>query len=292
MGKEVLEMRTWEHVVANGVATLKVPTDRKYAAHLIEVIHNGVAMSLADMKTHIEWIEVIAEGYRESGMGTHKIMDISGEKYIETQLENRDYPQTAGILPLIHSDNYWDNPGIEDALGLGTADIENLFIKIKLSGTVVNPALSGVHLAYDHDNEPIGQVRRLLELNIPGLQAGRNDIEDVYLDGLESGIQALHLYTDLVTEVEITERNRKIYDMTDTFIPYLNDLASFRTAGRVPVAGVTHLDFAGNRFENVKNTQLWKNVRTDVYLSGAVALLDYVVETIFSPMNAGKVLKA
>ncbi|WP_135077682.1 hypothetical protein [Terasakiella sp. SH-1] len=293
MSKYVLTGDDWEHVTPGGNATLMCDTDVKYALHMNTLTIDGVPATIAQMRTHIEEVEFKIKGDSSSRMGTHTIIECTGSEYIDCILKYTDFPleDDNGIFPIIHALPYMDQVSdgkevinAEDGAGLGTSDLSKVTIKLKLKAGAFVYTLETRHAVYSGGNQPVGEIIRVLGGELQFTTSGVHNLKEDYLDGMQRGLKALHIASTDIDRFKIRTNRTDIFEMEKAHLPYLADIASYRTSGRVPQAGYTHIDFAGNRPQDIVDTSKWWN--TDTNVEGAVSgTVRYVCETLYNPMD-------
>ena len=84
---------------------------------------------------------------------------------------------------------------------------------------------------------------------------------DLPIVGDELGLKALHFTTPNISAVEIKADKRVLYDTTIDVAKVQQDIAAYKTGGRVWQAGMYHLDIAGNRFSEIMEMTGFRDFR-------------------------------
>lgn len=266
--------------VATGArSTVNLPADRALHSGFLVIEHtksnSKVPMTIADMRTHIEEIKLVIT---DDATGTSTdIWEITGKNFLKLQAYY-GLPQKAGILYLPFSQIYWDNPMEEAYFKLGTEDIRSVQLQVKFDSTVKNPVAEGFVYEYEY-NEPLGRFIRLQENTVSTSVSGKLELTDLPIQGVGQGLKALHLTTNNISSLELRVNREVLYEDVKKMREILPTIKTFRTAGRKPQSGWTHMDFAGNQMRNVFDVSSWQDVRLipDMTASGSFTVLSEMI---------------
>ena len=278
MTSSVLELPALQAVAPGQTASLNIPRGVTYRAIFLKIQHGAVLanMSQADMKTHIERIKL---RIAKVGKGSDTFWDVTG-----TQLKMlNDYyvlPGPNGTLGLYFVRPYFNSPGVEDAFALGTLDVQNVILEIKLSSTVVNPTIVATAVIKDGANEPLGDFIRLNTFSYAAAAAaGVREIADLPLTGPGMFLKALHVDTANITKLELRINHSDFREYDPDINAVLSDFDTYRTGGRAAQAGFTHMDLTGNRGADIMPTAGVTDFRLKLTMSAADAF-QVLTETI------------
>lgn len=260
-------------------STVNLPADRALHSGFVVINHtksnSKVPMTIADMRTHIEEIKLVIT---DDATGTSTdIWEITGENFLKLQAYY-GLPQKAGILYLPFSQIYWDNPMEEAYFKLGTEDIRSVQLQVKFDSTVKNPVAEGFVYEYEY-NEPLGRFIRLQENAVSTSVSGKLELTDLPIQGVGQGLKALHLTTNNISSLELRVNREVLYEDVKKMREILPTIKTFRTTGRKPQSGWTHLDFAGNQMRNVFDVSSWQDVRLipEMTASGSFTVISEMI---------------
>ena len=284
MAKLIQELPAAGAVTPGQVATFRVPETAAYSKLLLKVKHTAgnAAMTKADQKTNIENVKLKVA---PKGGGSTEIWDISGEEFIELN----DFYQVAtedGILPLLFARPWLrDVPGLpdgraEDRFALGTADLGNVTLEIKLASGVVNPDLKLFGEIYAEGNGPMGQIIKLdSKRGYNAAAAGKFEISDLPVVGPGMGMVGLHFKTANIDRAEVVANGTIIQDAEPDLMRVAQDNRAVFSGGRTWQTGRTHFEFAGNRYSDIIETSGFQDLRVKLDMSAA-STFDVITETV------------
>ncbi len=207
------------NVAPGSKATLNIPRGRTYKKITLE--YSGTGLTRALMKN----IELLINGKQVQYYRNGDVLDFINDYYGRSD--------TAGFLTL-----WFDKPELilpqeERALGLGTADVQNVQLRFDIDATVTSATIDA-HAETD-DPQPLGFFTKVKEFQFQASTTGTFEV-----DSIPKGprIMAIHLDKNDVTNVELEINSTKVVEGSKTLLQ-----AWQKEYGRVPSANQTQIEW-------------------------------------------------
>lgn len=231
------KMPTPQGIGAGQTASINLPLGLTYERFYLRLnVDNAPARDLpfSELGDYVEEIRLLVNGDAK--------ITISGADLVKLN-QYYDLDQLAGGVPLTLSRPWMRTAGGEDQSGYGTAGgVDSFTMEIDLAdGQTYNSVLV---YAVQSPGRPFGAHLRIQRFSETQGLAGEGEIADIPRGAY--ALMALHMTTANITRVEVHADQRKVHE-SDTVIRNLHQ----KIAGRVPQAGMTHVDFlTENRIGN------------------------------------------
>jgi len=226
-------------VAAGQVATIDLPTDRRYHEIALYYTESGSAVSVANMKTAITSIRILLNSRVQREYSAAELFAING-------FNGAKYAAVPGFIPIYFSEPWRRTPGGEDLLAwaLEGQVIDSFQIEITIATGRTSPALSG-RAIIDNARAPDGGYIPLA----PIVTTRRRSV-DVSATGVRTLIdmprnlgayERLHAFEDAagdISGVRVTVDQLIVFDLNDAINEDILDAAGF-----VPQAGIFHVAF-------------------------------------------------
>lgn len=269
-----------------------------YGLFLMQLSHVVAAAekkaTLAELKTHIESITVkivrlIPMGGGQVREETIKPIDAMSATELLNFYAYHGFPLIDGYFPI-----YFMQPNFLGRMSgkvarhfdLGTADVKEIHVEVKLSATVDTPVMTLYKAIRNVQPKPMGQLIGWQRSTFAAVAAaGTVPIDNLNVkDG--STIRALHLDTDKVSEIRLKVNGTLRHTVKPGMQDYLLEILTAETGGKNPQAGWTHIDFTGNDYG--AQWDLSKVTRFDIDLDVTEAIGQYAVwmEKVMGPRVA------
>lgn len=226
MPRRIVKIGDFQNNVAGQTAIIDVPTGLKFHRFYIRHTDTAADANEATMTANFDEIRLEIDG--------EVTWRLTGGQLIAL---NKYYgkPITTGSLAMYMSRPWARTAQGEDALGLGTADVETIRLEVDLNAGATNPTLE-LYALQEATNEPLGAFLKVLPFTYSTTVVGEFQIKDLPR-GAWSAFAA-HLTSANFTKVEVEANDRKVYE-ADTVMA----TAEAVEAGRTWQAGYTHIDF-------------------------------------------------
>jgi hypothetical protein len=226
-------------VAAGQVATIDLPTDRRYHEIALYYTESGAAVTVANMKTAITSIRI--------SLNSRVQREYSAAELFAINAVNGDqYAAAPSFIPIYFSEPWRRSAGGEDLLAwaLEGQGIDSFQIEVTIAAGRVSPALSG-RAIIDNARAPDGSMIPLA----PIVTTRRRSV-DVSATGVRTLIdmprnlgayERLHCFEDTagdISNVRVTVDQMIAFDLGDDLNDDLLDAAGF-----VPQAGIFHVVF-------------------------------------------------
>lgn len=263
MARPIRKLPSFNAVAPGQVASVALPLTQDYTAVYLDLVHGAgsTAMTQANQSTLIEYVKLMLNG--------QTYWNISGANLVKL---NNFYgiPAETGILPLAFTRPYMRDTLAEDNFRLGTANLRTATLEVKFSDTITSPVIEGYAEIHPRGQSPLGQFVKLEDTHYSAAAAaGIREISDLPVIGPGVGIKALHITSSAIDDVELKVNNTVFYEAEVALMKTQMDKAAFQTAGRTWQTGMTHLDFAGNRYSDIIDTTPIRDFRLRLNMSAA-----------------------
>ena len=263
MARPIRKLPSFNAVAPGQVASVALPLTQDYTAVYLDLVHGAgsTAMTQANQSSLIEYVKLMLNG--------QTYWNISGANLVKL---NNFYgiPAETGILPLAFTRPYMRDTLAEDNFRLGTANLRTATLEVKFSDTITSPVIEGYAEIHPRGQSPLGQFVKLEDTHYSAAAAaGIREISDLPVIGPGVGIKALHITSSAIDDVELKVNNTVFYEAEVALMKTQMDKAAFQTAGRTWQTGMTHLDFAGNRYSDIIDTTPIRDFRLRLNMSAA-----------------------
>lgn len=250
-----------------------------YSAIYLELKHDpgaapGTLMTQALMPTHIDEINLVVS--RKVGNGSNQrkrisIIDNMLPADMQSIYADLGFPLIDGYFPIFFRRPEFSIEELEeDHFELGTMDVVSAVLEVKFNTGVTDPEIVAFAELRAGPPRPMGQVITYAsETYEAQAAAGTRRLKHLDVIGMK-GLKALHVTTDAIDDYEVEINNNPYRDpIPPALDEYIDDLAAFNTGGRVPQAGWTHIDFAGNRYSEILDMTVVNSFALDLSFNAA-----------------------
>lgn len=237
--------------------------------------HTHTAGTLADaaaLAANLERVQVKIDG--------DALIDLSGADLLTL---NNFYgiPFTAGYLVIPFVRPEFMDVREELRFAIGTADVRQLSIEVKVKAGVAAPTLDLWYTVSQGVKRNLGQRIKIMSTAF-GAQAaaGLREIHDLPVVGPERGrgLKAIHIGSGNIDECEIMRQGFPIHQAEAELLNLDNDMKAFQTVSRNPQAGFHHIDFSGNRATGIVSTENVSDFRLKMTFGAAEAAFAIITE--------------
>lgn len=249
MTKGIRQLESFSPVSPGATATVRLSHMDRFASVVLKVASgSSTPLSVANQKTLIERVRLKVT-FKNSGQ-VDTLWDITGAHLLMLN-EFYGIPTQAGQVILPFSLPYMADVVAEDHFALGTMDLSQVILEVKLADTITNPELSGWGEIFLAGNAPLGEFIKL-QTNSYNAQAsaGIREISNLPVVGPSIALKAMHFTTDAISDLEIKANRVTIREGEKALQDVLGQMRTDRTVQRTPVAGHYHVDWMGNRYED------------------------------------------
>ena len=234
MYRQTVPITNIQGVAAGQVATIDLPTNRRYHKIILFYEESGAAASQAAMEAAITDIKISLNSRVQREYSAAELFSMNAS-------HGADYDPVAGVIPIYFSEPWLETPADQDSLAWALAGngINSFQIEVSIASGRVSPALTG-YAVIDYAAGPNGQPiplqpivttrRRVIGVDAAGL---RNIID---MPRNLGNYQALYCFEGAANDIEklrVTIDQYIAWERTDA----VND-AMLKQSGLVPQAGI------------------------------------------------------
>jgi hypothetical protein len=268
MDRFLKPLPSFNAVAAGATATLNVPTGPIYREIRLDYQRGGAVATPAQIDTDLDMIRVLINGVvRQELTGTE--LGVLQQYYGLTR-RNAD-------VPLFFGRPWMRTPLGEDAIQLGTGNVDTVSLEIAIDAAAVTPVLEG-HGFVEPRRADLGAIIEVHRFSFTTAAAGTFEIST--LPRRNGALCALHLNSAAITGAAV-----KLNDI-EFSTSALRVLSSILfDQGRVPQANWVHFEpMLTGRIDDVWALANLQDFRVLVTVSGATTV-NVVMETINQPFG-------
>ena len=238
MFRRTVPIANIQGVAAGQVATIDLPTDRRYHAIFLRYTESGTAVTSANMDAAITSI-VIKVNSRTQREYT------AAELRVLNAVNGADFAFQNGVLPIFFSEPWRRTPGGEDALAwpmFAQNGIQSFQIEVTIAAGRTAPALSGKAVV-DQVMAPLGPIVTTRRRNVPVSATGVTTLLDMPRNlGDYNSLHCFEATANDIAGVRVTVDQLIAFDRRDA-----ENTAFLTVNGYVPQAALFHVIFDENR---------------------------------------------